>query len=189
MNECIFYAETQLLADYMRWIFPPEEKGREDAPCLVSSTHPTGKLLLALVERTIFPPRSPRTETDLIPVRISFPGGGYARAFHLHDKTVDGYLAYSPDSVSRINLALRAEFDMEFAGYYRRGEQMGMQKRDIIDAFIFSRGLAPESWDALHKRVYRSEIRSLDRIRKQLLRRAYYLNESIDYQGLYETNR
>ena len=55
---------------------------------------------------------------------------------------------------------------------------------DIIDAYIFSRGLAPESYDALHKRVYRREQKSREELKRKLLRKAYYINESINYSGL-----
>jgi hypothetical protein len=61
-----------------------------------------------------------------------------------------------------------------------------MRKMDIIDAFILSRGLIAESFDALSKRTYRKELRNQELVRKRLLRRAYYLNESINYTGLFD---
>lgn len=94
------------------------------------------------------------------------------------------FIYFDKGATARINLALKAEFELEFAGYVRRGEDCGMRKMDIIEAFIFTRNLTPENYDALHKRTYRKAQRNQERLKQKLLRKAYYINEQIDYKGL-----
>ena len=151
----VISVESRMLADFLRYLFPPDEKsGVLD----VSARHPVGALMVA-----------------------------YARASDTPVHTAGDHLVevdFSKEATARINLALRAEFDLDFAGYYRRGEELGMRKMDIIEAYIFSRKLAPENYDAMHKRVYRNQQRANERVKQRLLRRAYYLNESINYDGL-----
>ena len=53
------------------------------------------------------------------------------------------------------------------------------------DAFITSRKLfSTDCFDALHKRVYRKGQASFEAIKQRLIRKAYYIDESIDYKGL-----
>lgn len=170
--DCIFCAKNALLADFLIYLFPPDEK---DGPLKVSSTCAAGALLIALAEPSAFPVEPEGAHR----VRLDLPWVRNATSA-IHSK----WVAYSKSSTARINLALQAEFDLDFAGYYRKGEELGIRKRDIIDAFIFSRGLSPGTYDALHKRVYRREQKNQDDLRRKLLRKAYYINESIDYSGL-----
>lgn len=172
MYDCTFVAKSSLLADYLRYIFPPETGG---GPLKVTTTRPTGALMVALAEPSAFPFESSAEHQ----VSVELPWHRNATS-SIHDR----WISFSKGAMARINLALEAEFDLEFAGYYRRGEQLGIRKMDIIDAFILTRGLAAGSYDALHKRVYRREQRSQERIRARLLRKAYYINETIDYKGL-----
>ena len=172
MYDCTFIAKSAILADYLRYIFPPDTP---DGPLKVSVTKPTGALLTALAEPSALPFSSDADHQ----VRVDLPWARNAAS------VLEGHwLFYTKASSARINLALQAEFDLEFAGYYRRGEQLGIRKMDIIDAFILTRGLAATSYDALHKRVYRREQRTQERLRQQLLRKAYYIDETIDYKGL-----
>lgn len=175
MFEVDLSIETLMLADYFRWLFPAEAT---DGRCRITITHPTGALMTALAQ-----PAALRVKPDGANIlHCQLPQlhrrGNFDQENH--------WLFYDQSSTRKINLALRAEFDLEFAGYYRRGEQLGMRKMDIIDAFIFSRGLAAENFDALSKRTYRAQVRDQERIRKKLLRRSYYINESIDYTGLFD---
>jgi len=175
MYEIELSVESQMLADYLRWIFPPDSGGTQ---CRVSITRPVGALMVAMAV-----PAALRAEVvgDHV-VQLDLP--------QLHRRAnadqENHWLYYDKSATAKINLALRAEFELEFAGYYRRGEQLGMRKMDIIDAFILSRGLAAGTYDALSKRTYRREQRSQEKIRQRLLRRAYYINESINYEGLFQ---
>lgn len=164
--------DSQMLADYCRYIFPQDPAS---GICKVSATHPAGQLIIAYAVPSAFPVQV--TGDHL--VELDIPWNRNATS-----SLQDHWVTLAKGAMARINLALKAEFELEFAGYYRRGEALGMRKMDIIDAFIFSRRLAPDNYDALHKRVYRNQQRAQEKIRKRLLRKAYYLNESIDYTGL-----
>ncbi len=172
MFQLTISVESRMLADYLRYIFPPEE-GSE--LCRVSATRAVGSLLIAFAKPAVMP--VPVEGKHLVKLDIPW----YRNAT---SDLENHWLYLDKGGTAKINLALKAEFEIEFAGYYRKGESLGMRKMDIIDAFIFSRNLATENYDALHKRVYRSQQRAQEQLRQKLLRRAYYLNESIDYTGL-----
>lgn len=172
MYQSVINVESQMLADVLRYLFPPAE-GSE--LCRVSVSRPTGALMVAFARPALLP--SEVTGDHLVMLDIP-------RYDNATTSLTNHYVYFSKEAVARINLALRAEFDLDFAGYYRKGDEMGMRKMDIVEAYIFSRHLAPETYDALHKRVYRNQQRAQERIRQRLLRKAYYLNESINYDGL-----
>ena len=175
MYEIEIAVKSQMLADYLRWIFPPEEGGTLSR---VSITRPVGALMVALAQPAVM--RAQVTGDHVVALDLPM----------LHRRVnsdqENHWLFYDRGATEKINLVLEAEFDLEFTGYYRRGEQLGMRKMDIIDAFILSRGLVADTFDTLSKRTYRREVRSQEKIRQRLVRRAYYINESIDYTGLFE---
>lgn len=172
MYSAIISVESQMYADYLRYLFPPEKEG---GSCVVSTTHPTGALMVAFAKASDMPVEA--TGDHLVQVDIPW----YRNA----TSSIENHFIYFDKSATaRINLALKAEFELEFAGYIRRGEECGMRKMDIIEAFIFTRGLTPENYDALHKRTYRKAQRNQERLKQKLLRKAYYINEQIDYKGL-----
>lgn len=85
----------------------------------------------------------------------------------------------------QLNKALRAAFDLDFIGYYRKGQAAEFAKKDIIEAFVTSRKLvSTDCVDALYKRVYRRQQREAATLVKKLIRKAYYIDESIDTSGL-----
>ena len=168
----VINVESQMLADFLRYLFPPDEKS---GALNVSARHPTGALMVAYAKASVTPVNT--AGDHLVQVDIPFIHGATS-------SLTNHYVYFPKEATTRINLALRAEFELDFAGYYRRGEELGMRKMDIIDAYIFSRKLAPENYDAMHKRVYRNQQRLQERMKQRLLRKAYYLNESINYDGL-----
>lgn len=168
----VISVESRMLADFLRYLFPPDEKS---GALNVSARHPVGALMVAYARASDTPVNT--TGDHLVEVDIP-------RYENATSSLKNHYVYFTKGATARINLAIRAEFDLDFAGYYRRGEELGMRKMDIIEAYIFSRKLAPENYDAMHKRVYRNQQRANERVKQRLLRRAYYLNESINYDGL-----
>lgn len=172
MFSAVISIESQMYADYLRYIFPPDQEG---GICAISTTRPTGALMVALAQASDVPMETVGGHL----VKVDLPW--YRNA----TSSIENHFIYFDKSATaRINLALKAEFELEFAGYIRKGEDCGMRKMDIIEAFIFTRGLAPENYDALHKRTYRKAQRDQERLKQRLLRKAYYINEQIDYKGL-----
>lgn len=84
-----------------------------------------------------------------------------------------------------LNMAINAFFDIEFKQYYLAGYELGVQKKDIVTAFIVSRGLfSTDYFDALHKRIYRQSQQTLDKLVKKLINKVDYINSSININGL-----
>ena len=155
-----FTAETAMLTDYIRYLFPPEIEG---GPCMVSSTHLFGRLLIAHCRETDLPVAKP--EGDNV-IELQFCHSDQTRNF------INKFLWFSKGDMARLNLALRAVFDLDLNTYYVYASQLGFEKKDIIDAFIVSRNLATcDPGDALHKRIYRQEQRQRQKISKLLLRK------------------
>lgn len=140
----VISVESQMLADFLRYLFPPNEtSGVLD----VSARHPTGALMVAYARASDTPVHP--SGDHLVEVDIPYFHGATG-------SLTNHYVYFTKEATARINLALKAEFELDFAGYYRRGEDLGMRKMDIIDAYIFSRRLAPDNYDAMHKRAYRA---------------------------------
>ena len=164
--------DSQIMCDYLRFLFPPGDNGA----LKVSSVSAVGKLIIAHCRESGRPVREPEGEYVLeldLPMLQSTQSLSYK------------FLYYSSSDTAAINLAIQAYFDLDFTGYYRRGEKLGFQKKEIVEAFILSRGLvSKDCFDALHKRVYRSEQRYMAALTGKLVRKAYYIDESINTKGL-----
>lgn len=172
MYQSVINVESTMLADFLRYLFPPDEGSDL---CRVSASRPVGALMVAFARPSLMP--CPVSGDHLVGLDIPW----YRNAT---TSLTNHHVYFSKEASARINLALKAEFDLDFAGYYRKGEELGLRKMDIVEAYIFSRRLAPDNYDALHKRAYRNQQRAQERIKQRLLRKAYYLNESINYDGL-----
>ncbi len=172
MLDVMFRVDSQLLADYFSYLFPVSGDGLRK----VSTSSGMGKLLVAHCR----PSDSPVPE----------PAGGTVFKIELPNDTatkplIDRFLYYPPASLSALNKALSAFFDLDFTAYYLKGERMGIQKKDVVSAFIVSRGLfTVDCYDALHKRAYRHSCQTYEAIQRRLLRKAYYIDETIDTKGL-----
>ena len=164
--------DSPILGDYLKFLFPPGE----DGALKVSSVPAIGKLLIAHCRESGYPVHEPEGDRIFsldLPLLPSTQSLCYK------------FIYYSVSDMAALNLALKAYFDLDFAGYYRRGEKLGFQKKDIVEAFILSRGLvSKDCFDALHKRVYRAEQRSMATMTDRLMRKAYYIDESINTKGL-----
>ncbi|MDD7234421.1 MAG: hypothetical protein PUH35_02885 [Bacteroidales bacterium] len=142
----------------------------------VSTREPMGSLLVAHILTTDRPPEPP--DGELVAV-LDIPLN--AATQNLANK----FIYYSQASTAALMMALGATFDIDFAGYYRKGTNLGYGRRDIVEAFILSRNLVQiDNRDTLYKRIYRSNRLQMKEVTKRLLRRCYYLDECIDLSGL-----
>lgn len=168
-----FKAENALLTDYIHYLFPPEGKG---GPCVVRSTHLFGQLLISHCRESGLPVSLPEGEHI---IQLRFPRSNATQSL------ADKFLWFSAGDMQRLNMALKACFDIDLNSYYLKAEGLGFAKKDIIDAFIVSRGLVEcDPSDAIHKRIYRKEQAKREKISKMLLRKVYYINEALDTSGL-----
>lgn len=154
-------------AAFLSWLYTREEDG-----ALAVRSDIFGGLLEAHVRTAVLPVEAPRGDNVF---RLRLPVNDVTRA--LEDK----WVYYSKSDEAALNMALDSVFDMDFTGYYLRGQRCGFKKKDIVEAYIQSRGLSDiGGFDTLHKRVYRAELDSYNRLRTVLLRRLYYIDETID---------
>ena len=166
--------ESAIYCDYLRYLFPADD--RNGSVLKVNGSTTFGQLLIASVRES--------------PLPVAHLTGDHVVTLRLpkQDATQDlenKFIYYSTADQKRLNLALKAIFSMDFHDYYRRGESTGFAKKDIIEAFIVSRKLAnADPTEALHKRVYREQAKRCQQLTKYLLRKAYYIEESLDTSKL-----
>lgn len=165
-------ADSALMADYLRYLFPPE---RDGGPLMVTATNSVGRLMVAhcrAVDRPVGVDGDHVLDLVLPRSRATQP--------------LDGkFLHYTAADTAAVNMAVKAVFDIEFRLYYVKGLELGFQKKDIITAFIISRGLmTTDCFDALHKRAYRHGQRTMERLTEKLLQKVYYIDTTLNIKGL-----
>lgn len=167
-----FKVDNDMLTDYIYYLFD----GGKDGPLKVSATSELGELLIAHARISDRP--VPKPEGDNV-IEIELP---------LNDATqslANRFLYYSKADMKRLNMGLNAIFNIDLRTYYLKGLDLEWPKKDIITAFITSRKLfSTDVYDSLHKRAYRREIAKQSKLTKKLLRKVYYIHESIDSTGL-----
>ena len=167
-----FKVDSQIYADYMAYLFPPDD----DGVLKITSEHLLGKLFIAHCReapRPIF-----GLDGELI-VTLRLPQCEATQ--NLRSK----FLFYNAGDMIQLNKALQAVFDLDFMGYYRKGQAAEFAKKDIVEAFVVSRKLVSADYvEALNKRAYRRQQRAAASLVKKLLRKSYYIDESIDDSGL-----
>lgn len=174
-----FSVDNAMLTDYILYL----SKSAENTPggvLKLSETNWFGALVVAccrVSERPV-----PRPSGEHV-VAMELPVSRQTQS--LENK----WLYISKADNRRLNLALKALFDMDLYSYYLKARELGIQKKDAVDAFIASRGLiSADAFEALHKRIYRRESAAKDKLAKKLMRKIYYINESADYSLLNDLN-
>ncbi len=170
--------DSKLKLEYFGYLFP---KMPGTDVHIVSCTHPVGEILVANVSISERPVADIQGE---LVAKLELPLNPASK------RLINKFIYYSRGSMVAIMSAIGAVFDIDFAGYYRKGYNLGYRRKDIVEAFIISRGLVlVDNSDTLYKRVYRADQARMKALTKALLRRCYYLDESINLKGLKnETN-
>lgn len=162
---------SPLNGDFLRWLYPADADGS-----LRVKSDTLGRLIVSHCRVSDRPVESP-PGGDVF--TLALPRNAASQS--LEDK----WTYYTAGDTAAINSAISACFDLDFRGYYIRGLELGVRKKDIIEAYIVSRGLfSAACFDALHKRAYRRDLERMSKLTDRLLRKAYYITESIDYKGL-----
>ncbi len=156
--------ESNLLRDYLGYLF--EKSSRDEY--IVTARNDFGKLLIAHLKAA---DREPTTKSSCRTVTLQLPSNGATLNFN------NKYVYYSSQSISQLNNALTAIFNMDFWRYSLQGKSMKLRKEEMIEAFICSRKLlSDEFFESLHKRAYRKDIERLKLLTKKLKRRYYYID-------------
>lgn len=164
--------DSLMMADYLAYLFPPDSPG---GPLKVCARKSIGKLLVAHCKVSDRP--------------VPADGDGFVELILPNDEAtkplINRFLYYNKHDTAALNMAISAFFDIEFKQYYLAGFELGFQKKDIVSAFIVSRGLfTTDRFDALHKRIYRQSQQVLDKMTGKLLQRIHYIDRTINLKGL-----
>ena len=165
---------SKMHEDFLRWRYPPDESGS-----LAVRSDILGRLLVAHCRISDRPVASSEGSLTFV-----LPKGDAVK--NLENK----WLYYNAGDIVALNMAIAAVFDLDFSGYYRKGECLGIQKKDIVQSYIISRKLfSADNFDALHKRAYRKSQAALGSMTERLLRKLYYIDESIDFKALQDYDK
>lgn len=153
------------IRDYLGYIFPKDDSGRY----VVTNLHPSGKYICSMVEYSYKPVKIKADLTLKLPAGNSLKSGPNRFAY------------VSAEAQAKINDYLEAIFELDFERFRLIGSQIGMNKKDVIYAFISSRKLASFSEDIemLKKREYRQSLRAQQEMYLLLKNKAKYLDRVI----------
>ena len=166
--EVKFRPTNPLLADYLRYLFPPLPDGR----LKVKSSHDVGRLIISYCRTSATPVDT--GEGDMLTFVLP--------KTHITQNFVHKFLYIPAIDMNRINLALQAVFNLDFAVFMQKGLSAEFSKTELIDAFITSRGLVTtDNFEALHKKEYRLMQRKKESIFHKLYRKSSYIQETIDF--------
>lgn len=166
-----FKIDGQMYADFLKYLFPPQE----DGTLQVSMTHGLGVLFAIYAKQSI--------------IQMPPPIGASVCSLNLPDCKVtknlkNRWLYFDTHSTFLLNKALKEYFALDFSTYLQLGKGVH-KKREIIEAYIFSRKLInTDNLESLQKRAYRRELTKIEVIVNTLTRKGKYINESIDRSGI-----
>lgn len=168
--------DSEMLTDYLRYLFNNDGS----SPLKVSTSHEFGELLIAHARTSDRPVPTPEGSHV---IEIELPLNNATQSL------MNRFLYYSKADMKRLNMGLHAIFNIDFQQYYLKGLELEFSKKDIVTAFITSRKLfSTDVYDAIHKRAYRREVAKQAKLMKKLLRKVYYIDESINITGLNTDN-
>jgi hypothetical protein len=163
--------DNGLQLDFLQYIFPKDEKtGRYK----VTSTNLVGEAATYLAQPVLEPAELAPEEGKTLCI-LELP------AMEGLSDCRNKWVAYSKNSMIRINHLLKVYFEMDFYRYYLKGLQYGYEKQEIVEMYVISRNLTTgEPFDTLHKRVYRHEQKLMAAKVRQLRRKAKYFFDEQD---------
>lgn len=175
MLTVLFNCPEGYLLDYLKHMFPPDQEGRLQ----VSTRKDLGRLMVGMARSSPSPRKDTEPRERFACCTMRLPDGDSTQ--HLRN----GFLYYTKGDMTRLLDTLRAVFNLDLLSYYYKGLGLGFRKKDILEAFVVSRGLAENTpYEALHKRIYRIEQKRRSSYARQLARKVEAYTESIDTSEL-----
>ena len=149
---------------------------KQDGKFIVSQNKDFGRLLCSYFKRSEFPVpfvEEKHCATFILP-----------KTNHIERIAEKYYLYFDKFDIHRLNMALKAESDIDFKLYYVNGRFQGFRQKDIIEAYINSRRLlfGLDLHETIKKRTYREEEKNLQIIRKILQDKCELINKNIAKQ-------
>lgn len=173
--EVFFSVENAVLTDYLKFISKSVPGGPNNTLELSGTTW-FSSLVIACCRTSVKPVAKP-VGANVVELKLPLSDATQSLA--------DKWLYISKADNKRLNAALKAIFDMDLYSYYLKAKELGIQKKDAVNAFISSRELiSHDAFEALHKKIYRREAAAKEVLSKKLVRKIYYIKDSIDYSLL-----
>ena len=150
--------KSAYLRKYLDFLFE-----KKDDKFVVKTTNDFGRLLFALVKRSELPMPVEQSEQT---VKFILP-----KSNNLEYYANNYYLYYDKIDVEQLNKYLETISDLDFMLYFQKHSNKKLKQKDIIDAYIVSRKMVFPKKDIsemLKKRVYRSEEKYFENLRKFL---------------------
>lgn len=131
--------------DYLRFVFSSQRRG----PITIDRGKDLGKYLISRVRYSELPQpfKTPKGE---FPVDLILPERGLRTAsYH--------YVHFPAEDQDKINDFITSEFNQFFRGYMLAGEEMHIEYKDLIEAFMLGIGIRNPGtkFDTLKKKDYR----------------------------------
>lgn len=169
--DVLFIVANDMLKDYLRYMMAGNNQAPDDSIKINGATW-FGALLIACIKTSPVPVH-PAT-SGKVAVRLELPSSDSTAT--LNNK----WLHITSSDTKRLNAALSSIFELDLFSYYERAKRLGIQKKDAVSTFIVSRQLiSKDVYEAIHKRIYRKEAAHLDDMQRRLVRKLYYIDESI----------
>lgn len=130
----------------------------------ISSTKDIGIRIIALVD-AVETPKYPSPVNKHVMVKLLLPTEHNAK---LHQK----FLYIPRWNQERIQKFIKTEFDLRVKHYFEYGYKLGMEAKDIIEAFLYHYNIQQNSlsYEAVKKSDYRNRKRYAQMIRSELQR-------------------
>ncbi|MGM9748310.1 MAG: hypothetical protein ACI3ZN_05885 [Candidatus Cryptobacteroides sp.] len=160
-----------MLKDYLRYMMAGNDQASDDSIKINGATW-FGTLLIACIKTSPTPVH--QDTSGKVAVRLELPSSDSTA--NLNNK----WLYITSSDTKRLNSALMTIFEIDLFSYYEKAKHLGIQKKDAVSSFIVSRQLiSKDVYEAIHKRIYRKEAARLDDMQHRLIRKLYYIDETI----------
>ena len=160
---------NEYLYMYLGYIF----RKTPDDKFIVSRATDLGRICCAYVKYTDTPcllPDAEFTATLILPKSCNIPDR--AERFYTHFDSFD---------TDRINDAIYAESNYDFRAFYHTGRTLGYRQKEIISAYIQTRGLHTDTGpDTLKKKAYRFELEKQKKLSIALVNKAKYITKQVE---------
>lgn len=146
MNTINLFIKKSEVEDYLRYIF----KANTSGPVEITRRHYIGRYIYSIIRYSEFPVKVKEMNKYSV-VDLIIPSQERA-------KTSDfSFLYFRPEDIDRINDYLLADFNIFFRGFMLAGEEMHIDKKDLIESFMAGTGIKEvgKKYDTLKKKDYR----------------------------------
>ena len=142
------FIKKSVIEDHLRFIY-----GARKGPIKISRHNDVGRFIYSMVKYSDLPVRDKIKQEDSV-IEIILP--------EYRMSTADiKYCYWTREDMDRINEFILVDFNIFFRGYMLAGEELGIQQKDLIEAFMAYTGITDvgKKFDTLKKKDYRHRLK------------------------------